>query len=399
MGPRQPPSPGRPRVALLIETSRAYGRDLLVGIAQYVRVHGPWSIEFEEGDPCERMPGWFSAWKGEGVIARLKTPAMARAVAGLRVPVVDLYGSLPGLNFPTVRSDEGAVGRLAAEHLLERGLRQFAFCGFNGTDWSDRRREGFEGHIARAGFSCRTFAGSPPPQAFAGSEYEEHGAGSEQRLNRWLRDLPKPVGLMACNDTRARQVLNACRTLAVAVPDEVAVIGVDKDELLCDLSDLPLSSVILNTQRIGFEAAALLERLMAGGEPPGDTLLVEPKGVATRRSTDVLAVDDRRVAAALRYIREHACEGIDVPAVLRAVSLSRSSLERRFAQVLGRSPKAEILRVRLERAKQLLMDSDLPLARVAEKAGFDHPEHLSRLFKQKTGATPGQFRARSQAVR
>ncbi len=386
----------RPRVALLIETSRAYGRDLLVGVAQYVRVHGPWSIEFQEGDPCEQLPEWFAAWKGDGVLARVKTLAVARALMKLRIPVVDLYGGLPELKLPTVRSDETAVGRMAAEHLLERGFRQFAFCGFNGTDWSDRRRDGFEGKVAQAGFSCQAFANPRRPERVPSAEYEEHGPTSEQQLNRWLEGLPKPIGLMACNDVRARQVLNSCRNLKLAVPDDVAVIGVDKDEVLCELSDLPISSVILNTQRIGFEAAALLEGMMGGGQPPGEALLVPPRSVATRHSTDVLAVDDRQLAAALRFIREHACERIDVPMLLKAVPLSRSSLERRFAQFLGRSPKAEILRVQLERAKQLLMDSDLPLAMIAEKAGFDHPEHMSRLFKKKTGTTPGQFRAQSQ---
>lgn len=388
--------PQRPRVALLIETSRAYGRDLLVGIAQYLRVHGPWSIEFEEGDPCERMPEWFKGWEGDGIIARVKTPAMAKTIARLRVPVVDLYGGLPQLDMPTVRSDETAVGKLAAEHLLERGFRQFAFCGFNGTDWSDRRRNGFEQRVAQAGFPCQAFANPRRSPSGPTGEYEEHGLRSKQQLNAWLLALPKPVGLMACNDLRARQVLDACRGLSLAVPDDVAVIGVDKDEVLCELAELPLSSVILNTQRIGFEAAALLAHMMAGGTPPRQTVLVEPRAVATRRSTEVLAVEDRHIATALRFIREHACEGLDVPGLLRAVPLSRSSLERRFAQILGRSPKAEILRVQLERAKQLLMDSDLSLALVAEKAGFDHPEHLSRLFKKKTGTTPGQFRAQFQ---
>lgn len=387
------------RVALLIETSRAYGRDLLVGIAQYVRIHGPWSIELEEGDPSERLPGWFKRWRGDGVLARVKTPEIAAALKKLRVPAVDLYGGLPEVNMPTVRSDEPAVGRMAAEHLLERGFRQFAFCGFNGTDWSDRRREGFEKCILQAGFPCQTFI-NPPPEAVAPTgEYEEHGAQSERELRRWLRELPKPTGLMACNDSRARQVLNTCLRLKLAVPDEVAVIGVDKDEVLCELSELPLSSVILNTERIGFEAAALLNDMMSGQPPRSQDLFVTPRGVATRHSTDVLAVDDPQVSSALRLIREHACERLDVPDLLQAVGLSRSSLERRFAQVLGRSPKAEILRVRLQRAKQLLMDSQLPLSSVAEKAGFEHPEHMSRLFKKKIGVTPGQFRAQSQTRR
>ncbi len=386
-------------MALLIETSRSYGRDLLLGIAKYVRIHGPWAIEFEEGDPSETTPDWFARWSGDGVIARVKTPTIARAIARKKVQAVDLYGGLPDLKIPTIRSDEPAVGCLAAEHLIERGFRQFAFCGYNGTDWSDRRRIGFERTIAAKGFPCQIFQNPIPRIDRSTAEYEEHGIKYEQQLNRWLVALPKPIGLMVCNDSRGRQVLTCCHALGLAIPDEIAVIGVDKDEVLCELSELPLSSVILNTERIGFEAAALLDRMMRGYQPSGEEIVIEPKGIATRRSTEVLAIDDRHIAAALRTIREHACEGLDVAALLKTVPLSRSSLERRFAQLLGQSPNAEIMRIKLGRTKQLLIDSDLPLNAIAEKAGFESQEYMSRVFKKKLGLTPGQFRAQSQPAR
>jgi LacI family transcriptional regulator len=366
-----------------------------VGIAKFVRIHGPWSIEFESGDPCEKMPEWFGRWSGDGVIARIKTPALAKAIARKNLPTVDLYGGLLGLQMPTMRSDELAVGRLAAEHLLERGFRQFAFCGYNGADWSDRRRAGFEHSIAKEGFPCQTFQNPILRSERDTAEYEQHAGKYEQQLNRWLASLSKPVGLMACNDSRGRQVLNCCRTLGLRVPDEIAVIGVDKDEVLCELSDLPLSSVILNTERIGFEAAALLVRMMRGEKVLETEIDIEPKGVATRRSTEVLAMADRPIATALAVIRERACEGLDVSALLKAVPLSRSSLERRFVRLLGRSPNAEIQRVKLNRTKQLLMDSDLPLAAIAEKAGFESQEYMSRVFKKKLGMTPGKFRSQS----
>ena len=386
-----------PRVALLIESSRSYGRELLMGIAKYVRIHGPWSIEFEEGDPTEQLPKWFDRWKWDGIIARVSTPAMAGTIRRTGVPVVDLSGSVPGARFPRIRSDEESVGRLAAGHLLERGFKNFAFCGFNGTDWSDLRRASFERRVAEAGSVCEVFDYAVPLQSLSASDYEEHGERHERDLMAWLQALPKPCGLMACNDARGRQVLNCCREVGVAVPDEVAVIGVDKDEIFCELSDMPLSSVILNTQQIGFEAAALLAKLMAGGGDGPSSILVKPLGVMARQSTDVLAIDDRHIAAALKHIRERACEGVDVEGLLRLVPLSRSVLERRFSQILGISPKAEILRVRMERVCRLLAESDLSLAEVAHKAGFEHPEYMSRLFKRKLGITPGEFRKRSSA--
>lgn len=384
-----------PRVALLIESSRSYGRELLMGVAKYIRIHGPWSVEFEEGDPAEHFPEWFTRWSWDGIIARVSTPAMAETLAGAGVPVVDLSGTLLDAGFPLIRSDEDAVGRLAAEHLVERGFHHFGFCGYNGTDWSDLRRGSFERWVEEAGFTCGSFESPGPSESFSRADYEEHGERQEQELMEWLRALPKPCGVMACSDARGRQVLNCCREVGVAVPDEVAVIGVDKDEIFCELSDLPLSSVILNTQQIGFEAAVLLDALMTGETSTTSSILVPPLGVMARQSTDVLAIDDRHIAAALKHIREHACEGLNVGSLLKVVPLSRSVLERRFSQMLGKSPKAEILRVQLDRVCRLLSESDLPISEVADKAGFEHPEYMSRLFKKKIGMTPGEFRKQS----
>jgi LacI family transcriptional regulator len=381
-----------PRVALLIESSRSYGRELLMGIARYVRIHGPWSIEFEEGDPGEHFPKWFDRWKWDGILARVSSPAMAEVLGESGVPVVDLSASLPEARFPRIRSDENLVGRMAAEHLMERGFKNYAFCGFNGMDWSDMRRASFVQRVSEGGFSCHVFDKTEPRQGDSGLGYEEHGEQYERELLGWLQSLPKPCGLMTCNDSRGRQVLNCCREVGLAVPDEVAVIGVDKDEIYCELSDLPLSSVILNTQQIGFEGAEMLARLMAEGNTDFQSVLVKPLGVLARQSTDVLAIDDRFIAAALKHIREHACDGLDVEDILKVVPLSRSVLERRFSKILGSSPKGEILRIRLDRVCRLLAESDLSLAEVARKAGFEHPEYMNRLFKGKMGITPGEFR-------
>jgi len=388
----------RPRVALLIESSRAYGRGLLRGIAQYVREHGPWSIFLQERSLSGVCPDWLGHWKGHGIIARVETRTMARVIARLKVPAVDLRYLLPGLGMPSIRTDDRAVARLALEHLSERGFRHYAFCGFNGADYSDIRRAGFMQRLAQAGFHGDVFDDPQEPHQTGTREHEEYGLEHEDRVACWLKQLPKPVGVMACNDIRGQQVLNACRSIGVAVPDEVAVIGVDNDTVLCELSDPPLSSVRPHTEQIGYAAAALLDQMMAGGKPPTEPIFVEPAGVVTRQSTEVLAIEDPDIAAAARFIREHACEGIDVTDVLRTVPLSRSTLERRFGRALGHSPKEAILRVRLGRAKRLLAETKLPLATVAEKIGLDHAEYLSVIFKKKTGLTPGQFRAQSRGA-
>jgi LacI family transcriptional regulator len=186
--------------------------------------------------------------------------------------------------------------------------------------------------------------------------------------------------------------LSACREIGVAVPDEVAVLGVDNDDVLCDLSDLPLSSIVPDTRRIGYEAASLLERMMEGEPAPDGFTTVLPLEVVTRRSTDVLAIEDRDLSAAVRFIREHACDGITVGDVLAGLSLSRSVFERRFAKIFARTPKAEILRMQLDRVKQLLAETDLPLKQIASMTGFQYPEYMSAAFKARTGLTLGQYR-------
>jgi LacI family transcriptional regulator len=222
--------------------------------------------------------------------------------------------------------------------------------------------------------------------------YEKQGLLFQEDLSRWLLGLPKPVGMMACNDIRGQQVLNLCRRLDLVVPEEVAVIGVDNDEVLCELSDPPLSSVAPDTLRIGYDAAVLLERMMAGGDCPANPVFIPPLGIATRRSTEVLALNDRQLAAGLRFIRDHAFDPITINEVARAAGMSRRVFERRFVAQMGRPPKAEVLRLRLERVKQLLVDTDWSLAEIAQRTGFNHGEYLHAVFTQKIGISPGKFR-------
>jgi LacI family transcriptional regulator len=387
----------RPRVALLVESSRAYGRGVLSGVARYVREHDAWSIFFQDLNLCDDTPDWLKGWHGEGIISRLENRDVVSVIQRLRLPAVYLRHINPGAKMPAILTDNVAVSRACFEHLKERGFRHFAFCGFNGADYSDERRDGFVSLVAQAGLLCHVYSGGRGLAQGDTAQYEGLGLKDGGLVAHWIKTLPRPVGVMACNDMRGQQVLDACRATGVAVPEEIAVIGVDNDDVLCNLSEPPLSSVVPDTERIGYEAAVLLGKLMAGEKvAPGETF-VPPGGIVTRRSTDVLAVDDRQIAAAMRFIREHACEDIDVSDVLRAVPMSRSTLDRRFIKILGRSPKDEILRVRLGRVKQLLAETDLPLSLISEKVGLEHVEHLSRMFKEREGLTPSDFRAQSFA--
>lgn len=377
----------RRSVALLIETSNAYARGVLEGVISYVHEHRPWSIYLPEQRRGDTPPPWLGRWRGDGIIARIETTAIARAVARTGLPVVDVSAARHVPALPWVETDDRAIARAAAEHLLERGFKQLAFCGDRRFNWSKGRLEHFRRLVREAGARCDVYDTlGPVPWA------QEHRA-----LMAWVRQLPKPVGVFACYDIKAQQVLDACREVGAHVPDEVAVLGVDNDPLLCNLATPPLSSVIPNTRRTGYEAASLLDRMMAGDRVGPEAHLIPPLGVETRQSTDSLAIEDRDVAGAVRHIREHACDGITVEDVLRAVPLSRRVLESRFRRATGRSPHEEILRIKIERVKQLLVSTDLPLDRIAGRAGFDHPEYMSVAFKRETGRTPGQYRRRVRA--
>jgi len=379
---------GARKVALLIETSNAYGRGLLQGIVGYVHEHQNWTVAFAEHSRGERPPPWFSRWKGDGVIARIETRSIATVLQQLRVPIVDVSAArlLPSL--PWFETDDAAIAHLAADHFLGRGFVSFAYCGDPRFNWSNWREEHFQRALRVQGYPCEVY--SP---ARSGNLDEDQQVAD---IASWLRKLRRPVGVLACYDMRGLQILNACHRAQLSVPDEVAVLGVDNDDVLCELASPPLSSIVPNCRRTGYEAAALLEQMMAGRRMAGGTHLIPPLGVATRQSTDVLAIADAKVVNAVRFIREHGCQGIHVQDVLKAVPQSRRLLEASFRKWLGRTPHEEIVRVQLKRVKELLVGTDLPLAEVAARAGFAHVEYLSVVFKNKVGIPPSRYRARNK---
>ena len=380
----------RRRVALIVETSSAYGRQILRGIRRYVHTHQPWSIFLEQRALTSEPPSWLEDWDGDGIISRKLTDAFAEAAARTKVPLIDLTDRYGTFGLPQVWSDDRAIAQLGADHLLERGFRQFAFCGFSRESWSERRRAEFVATVEGHGYECGVYE-SPWFGKDAHPWEEEQG-----RIMDWLARLPRPTGVMACNDVRGQHVLDACNRLGLAVPEEMAVIGVDNEEELCELCDPPLTSIIPNADLVGYKAAALLDRLMAGGLPEHTQDFVTPIGVVTRQSTDVLAIAEPDVAAAVRYIRENACRGATVDDILMTVPVSRSALERKFRKYLERSPQAVIRQVQMKRVKELLVSTDLPLSKVSGLAGFKHQEHMCVAFKREFGDSPGAYRKKSQ---
>jgi len=373
-------------VALLVETSLASGREMLRGIGRYIREHRRWALFHDprvlSGEPAK----WLESWRGDGIIARVDSPAVADLILRRGLPAVDVLGVVTENKIPLVHVDDREIARLATEHLLERGFRNFGYLGITGINWSERRRDAFKEWLSKAGFGVAVYA----EKRF--SQFDTQWQKGANALARWISKLPKPAGVMVCSDQKGINLLEGCRRAEVAVPDEVAVVGVDNDEPLCEIALPSLSSVWPSHAQVGYRAAALLDRLMAGERPPDAPILVPPGGIKTRQSSDTLAVKDQNIAKAISVIREHACVGINVDEVAAHAGLSRSVLQRRFRQHLGKTIHDELLNVRIRRACQLLTETDFPLIDIAEECGFKHQEYMGVVFRTRLNKTPAEFR-------
>ncbi|HXQ80620.1 MAG TPA: XylR family transcriptional regulator [Opitutaceae bacterium] len=381
----------KPQVLLIFRTRFEESMAMLKGIAHFERTHHFWTAFHDDEARSESDPRWLASKHWDGVISRHTTPLLVRACAERGIPLVDLNDVEPYAGVPKIRPDNVGVGHLGAEHFIERGFQNFGFSGFSNASWSRERRDGFVEAVRLAGHTTSAFDVSYP-----GGLTPFWDDDQISKLAGWMKPLPKPIAIMACNDMRALQVIGAAHASGILVPEEVAILGANNDTIRCDLADPALSSVAPNAFQSGFRAANMLRDMLAGRRPQELDQRVEPIGVVTRHSTDVLAVEDRNVVSALSFIREEACHGISVDQVLQHAHASRSQLERKFRQHIGRSPQAEIRRVQLKKIRQLLLETDFPLKRIAELTGFEHMEYMCVLFKRLTGESPGTFRATMQ---
>jgi LacI family transcriptional regulator len=383
--------PEAPRIALLIETSRGFGRDFLLGIARYSRLYGPWSFHITPGDYKQVVPK-MKQWGGAGIIARIADHRTAQAIISANVPTIaigltdeQMCEANPLSKLSEVSSDPMEVSKLAAEHLLERRFTRFAYVGSDDRGWSRRRERTFRNYLSERGFDPLVY---PMPKRPTDRDW----ARELSIMAHWIGKLPQPIGLFACDDDRGRQVLEAAKLASVNVPEDLAVIGVDNDEVFCELAEPPLTSIALNAVTAGYRAAALLDDMMQGRVRQRHQLVVEALGVVTRRSTDIIAVGDEDVACALQFIRQQHGRDLSVDQVAEEVALSRRSLEKRFRDVIGRTVLEEIQFTRLERAKQLLLETTYPISKVASIAGFGSAGYFIQFFQKHVGKTPRKYR-------
>lgn len=375
------------RVAVLVDTSTTWGREVIAGIHRYSCGGADWQL-FVEARGVEQRRWLPASWRGDGVIARVGFTDLAKRLRSLRVPVVNVSGiSLPEARFPRVASDQAAAAEMAAAHLLERGFSHFAYFSLLGVGYVAEHQQAFEDRLRMAGHRCEVF--SVQPQIGAEPDWNL----DLRRLGKWLARMPKPLAVFTWSTSSAREVIYACGQCDLAVPEEVAVLSGSNDDLLCEVAPVPISAIQLGAEQIGFQAASELDLWMRSPESkPVGEILVPPVGVIERRSTDTLAIDDPSLVKALRFIRENPAQPIQVSDVAREAGMCRRALEQRFQQLLGRSPAAEIRRVRIERALEMLRCTDLPVATVAERAGFSSPEYMSSVFRQHLTTTPLHYR-------
>ena len=379
-----------PRITLLVPAWSEYGRGIIEGVWQYAQQHGPWLLEMQPDEPDENtnLP---RGWTGDGMIASVQTSRLAEKLRTLGVPVVNVSGSRrEGIDFPRVTSDAKAVVRIAVRHLQEKGLRQFAFCGEPERPFLDFWTVAFREVMADAGMEAVVYQ----PSARLGAKATAEARHKDRR--RWIASLPKPVGLIGWATGICRHIAMACTELGVMVPEQVAILSLETEDLLGRVVHPPISGVDIPVRRIGYEAAAQLDRMLHGKAPEPFETRLHPLGVTSRQSTDLVACDDPHVQQVLRFIRDHAHEGIDVRTVLKAVPMARRSLERRFQELIGRSPAEEIRRVKIDKVRQLLDTTNMAIPDIAEACGFKYAEHMIPLFKKHNGSTPSRYRAQSR---
>ena len=373
---------GSAHVACCIGTDTTHSLETLRGVLRYANERGGWQfarVGVMPVVPLDRLSGKSC----DGIVAAVTTAEDWQVVADKGVPVVNLSNRLEGVDLPRVGPDDGAIGQMAAEYLLERGFTELAFAGFPEHWYSDRRHAAFEHTVQAAGRHCHSFL-------------RQSSKSDPTSLRAWLGSLPHPVGLLAANDIRGRHVVEACLATGLRVPEDVAVVGVDNDEWQAAMANLPLTSIDPDGRRTGYEAAAMLDSLLAGRTPAASQVWVPPAGVVTRRSTDIFVAQDPAVSKAVAYIQEHLAGALTVEDVCEHVALSRRNLELRFRRGLGCTPYAFIRQARVKWAQRLLLDTDLGLKEIAHRCGFGPPERLSVVFKEVSGETPGAYRKRFQ---
>lgn len=364
-------------IGLMIDALSGYGHRILEGIGRYSQQKPEWRFAFFDRGQSD-LASLVRTWKGDAIICTALDDRFKEAAIGREIPVLNVTGRISASNMIDVIGDAHASGVMAAQFLLARGFRNYAMVGDrDSAAFSVGRMRGFVETVVAAGFQVSTYSG---------------GVGDEEELDAWITTLPRPVGLAATADRQASMVIDSCWRVGISIPEEIAVLGIGNYRQLCELTSPTLSSLEINMERRGYEAATLLGTILDGGEIPEHPLLIPPAHVVERESTNIYAFDDPDVVAALQFIRVNAFRTIHVRDVVAATTISRRSLEGRFNNLIGRTLHDEIWQAHFDLASRFLASSDLPLQEIAARSGFRTASALVNLFRQRYGMTPKEYR-------
>ncbi len=378
------------RIILLIDFTEDYGKSLLKGFTKYAKENGKWvfcrmPLHFRENLSMENLANFAKEWKADGIVATLYNHADIQKLIDLNIPVMTEDFKERFQEFSNITGDYFEQGQMGAKYFINKGYSNFAFYGFNNIVWSRERGEGFEDTVIQHGGKVHFFN----PKKISTRELWHYKPSA---LSKWLTSLPKPIAIMGCDDERAQNITEACRHSNIKIPEEVAVLGVDNDDLTCNLCDPPLSSIGLGIEQGGYESAKLMHQLIENKSQKPHNIIVKATTVHTRQSTDICATTDKQIATALKFIHQNIENNINVEDILKEVSVSRRVLEKRFFVVTGSAIYKYICNLRIQKFSKRLLESEKSIYEIAVELGFNDNKNLSRLFKQIQGCTPLQYR-------
>ena len=379
-----------PKVILLLDLSEEYGKNLLKGITSYIKENDPWiscrmPVSYRMKYGVKWILDWAIKWEADGIIGLFESKSEVNIFTdeGIAIIAQDFKERIKGV--PVITGAYYETGKIGAEYFLKNGYRNFAFYGFNNIVWSRERAQGFEDTIKNHGHKVHYFE-HPKSRS---SELWYYGPSY---LSEWIASLPKPIALMACDDNQGQHIAEACKLTGIRIPEDLAVLGVDNDEMVCSISDPPLSSIELDSKTGGYEAAALMRELIKNKKTNASNIVVKPTQLVVRRSSDFYSTKDPYVKIALSFIHENINKNLNVSDVLEQVPLSRRAMEQRFLKVTGYSPYKYICHLRVEKICQQLLETDKTIFEIALDTGFEDSKNMSRLFKGLRGCTPNKFR-------
>ena len=377
------------KIILLLDFAEEYSKNLLKGISKYAMENGPWTycrmpLYYRETIGMEGILQWAKDWGADGIIGQLYNDTNVGKIVDSGIPVIAQDFKERFKEIPNITGSYRETGILGANYFLKKGYKNFAFYGFNDIVWSRERAEGFEERVNAAGHHVHYFEHRK-------SRSTDLWYYKSNSLSQWIRSLPKPIALMACDDNQGQHITEACRQIKIRIPEEVAVLGVDNDEMLCELSDPPLSSIAMDVERGGYDTAKLLDKMIKGLKKPYD-ILVKPTQVITRQSTDIYATNDAHIASTLKFIHKNIEKNLHVDEIVKQVPLSRRSLEKRFLQITGLPVYKYIFNLRIEKFTQKLLETDQSIFEIAMDMGLNDSKNIARQFKQVKGCNPVEYR-------